>query len=209
MRAAPLQGLPIAEAPMGGVAIWRLVSVLFARSDSVYKTLPGVDVWDAARDALTWQGGTPIVAHPPCRAWGKFAMFAKPRDGERELALWAVDQVRSWGGVLEHPAQSRLWFEKPLPEPGERDAWGGWTLPVYQHWWGHRAQKATRLYLCGCDPMDLPTMPMRLGDAEYVIGDSGRRADGTKRPEISKAEREHTPLEFARWLVETARACSR
>jgi hypothetical protein len=184
-----------------------LVSVLFARADSIYKSMPGVDVWDAERDALNWPGGSPVVAHPPCRAWGKFAMFSKPRDGERELALWAVDQVRTWGGVLEHPAQSRLWVAKPLPEPGDRDAWGGWTLPVYQHWWGHRAQKATRLYLCGCEPKDLPPMPMRLGAAEYVIGDSGRASAGTKRREISKDEREHTPIEFARWLVAVARIC--
>ena len=200
----------IEHCPDARLAFEPLVSVLFARADSNYKSLQGVDVWDAERDALTWPGGTPVVAHPPCRAWGKFAMFAKPRDGERDLALWAVDQVRTWGGVLEHPAQSLLWGAKPLPEPGKRDAWGGWTLPIYQHWWGHKAQKATRLYLCGCEPKDLPPMPMRLGTAEYMVGDGGRAADGTRRrgrPEISKDEREHTPLEFARWLVTTARAC--
>lgn len=106
------------------------VAVLFARADSVYKTMPGLDVWHAARDALTWPGGAPVIAHPPCRSWGNLAHFAKPRHGERELALWAVDQVRIHGGVLEHPATSRLWREKPLPRPGEIDEWGGWTLPV-------------------------------------------------------------------------------
>jgi hypothetical protein len=48
----------------------REVAVLFARADSIYKTLAGCDVWDEARDALKWPGGAPIIAHPPCRAWG-------------------------------------------------------------------------------------------------------------------------------------------
>jgi hypothetical protein len=49
------------------------VAVLFARSDSHYKALPGVDVWDSERDARKWLGGSPVVAHPPCRAWGALA----------------------------------------------------------------------------------------------------------------------------------------
>jgi hypothetical protein len=124
----------------------RPVAVLFARSDSIYRTLPGCDVWDAERDALRWPGGAPVVAHPPCRAWGSLRHFAKPEPGERELAVWAVDRVREWGGVLEHPQASRLWPELGLPCPRkrERDSWGGWTLPIWQSWWGHRADKATR-----------------------------------------------------------------
>lgn len=50
-------------------------------------------------------------------------------------------------------------------------------------------------------------MPMVLGEPTHVIGDVGRASLGTKRPEISKAEREHTPPEFARWLVDLARRC--
>lgn len=188
------------------------VAALFVRADSVYKQMIGVDAWDAERDARAWPGGCPVVAHPPCRAWGQLRHMANPRPGERELALWAVDQIRAYGGVLEHPARSLLWKEKPLPEPGQVDEWGGWTLPIQQFWFGHRARKNTFLYIVGCTAADLPPIPMRLGDAMFMVGTSGRRKDGTRaksRPEISKAEREHTPPAFAEWLVQVAQLCAK
>lgn len=119
----------------------RSVAVLFARADSHYKALPDCDVWDIERDARKWPGGMPVVAHPPCRAWGRLRMFANPRKGERLLATWAVRQVRTWGGVLEHPVGSLLWPKAGLPAPGQRDRFGGWTLPIVQQWWGHRAER--------------------------------------------------------------------
>lgn len=182
----------------------KTVAVLFARGDSVYKTFPECDVFDAERDARTYAGGLPVVAHPPCRAWGAFAMFAKPREDEKALAPWAVDMVRRNGGVLEHPAASRLWPELGLPEPGQGfDKFGGWTLGIHQHWWGHRAEKKTRLYIAGCSPRDIPDIPMSLGYPTHVIGDVGR-AGKNKRPEVSKAEREHTPPQLALWLCDLA-----
>lgn len=183
-----------------------MITVLFARKDSYYKQIPGCDVFDIDRDARRWPGGGPAVAHPPCRAWGQLAMFAKPREDENALAPWAVDQIRKFGGVLEHPAGSKLWPALELPEPGKRDEFGGWTLPVHQHWWGHRAEKKTRLYIVGCEPKDIPGMPLRIDEPTHVIGDVGRSGKG-KRPEVSKAEREHTPPAFAHWLVELARRC--
>lgn len=184
------------------------VAILFARRDSVYKTLPGCDVWDADRDALLWPGGSPVVAHPPCRLWGRLRHFAKSPDAEAEraLALWTVDRAREWGGVLEHPAGSLLWPAAGLPAPGGRDGFGGFTLAVSQWWWGHRADKLTWLYVCGVAPSDVPAMPFRIGEPEYVV-QSRKRVD--YRPHITKAEREHTPAELARWLVELARRAAR
>ena len=180
------------------------VAVLFARSDSNYKALPGVDVWDIERDARRWGGGCPVVAHPPCRAWGRLRHFARPRDGERALAIWAAHQVQMWGGVLEHPAGSLLWPAAALPKPGERDDRGGFTLSVEQWWWGHRAAKATFLYVVGCEPADVPEMPFKIGEATHVV--QSRKRSGY-RPHISKAEREHTPPLLAEWLVTLARKC--
>lgn len=180
------------------------VAVLFARRDSVYKRFPCCDVWDADRDARTWGGGCPVIAHPPCRAWGRLRGFAKPRQDEPGLALWAVDQVRRFGGVLEHPEGSALWRAAGLPMPGQVDVSGGWTLPAPQFWWGHRAEKRSWFYIVGVRPGDLPKLPFVLGDAPRVISSSLRKGDLGWRPGVSRAEREKTPIELARWLVSLA-----
>lgn len=193
------------------------VAVLFARADSIYKTMAGTDVYDIDRDARTYAGTSPVVAHPPCRAWGRLRHFAKPRHDEKDLAHFAVQQVRACGGVLEHPESSALWPAAGLPAPGQRDEFGGWTLPIHQFWWGHRAQKKTLLYIVGCEPHNLPALPLKLGESECVIRLDKRRPDGShirkgdpdwRRP-LNGAEREHTPPELAEWLVELARRCNR
>lgn len=185
-----------------------MIAVLFARKDSIYKTLPACDVYDADRDARTFRGGRPVVAHPPCRSWGRLHRFANPAPGERDNARWAVQQVRRWGGVLEHPAGSMLWADQGMAMPGRADRWG-FTLPVSQWWWGHKAEKPTWLYICGL-PWDLvPEIPFKIGTPDYVVArNSTAPYRGThKRPEISKADRERTPVELARWLVRVAGMC--
>lgn len=179
------------------------VAVLFARADSIYKTIPGCDVYDIERDARTWPGGCPVVAHPPCRAWGRLRQFAKPRHDEKALGLWAVEQVRLNGGVLEHPAESSLWIACSMPRPGRApDQYGGWTAAIDQCDWGHKAQKATWLYIVGAHPDESPALPPKGTPTHVVRGD----ADAVL-PSITKAEREHTPPELARWLVDLALRC--
>lgn len=187
------------------------VAVLFARPDSIYKTLPGCDVWDAVRNALNWPGGCSVVTHPPCGPWGCLRNKCNATLEEKSLGPWAVEQVRRWGGVLEHPERSTLWQHCNLPMNGDTDAWGGFTLVVCQNWWGHRARKRTLLYVCGIKRRDVPQMPLTLTEATHVVSSGyapyrGHRHRSCK-PEISKAEREHTPIAFARWLVELARRC--
>lgn len=187
-----------------------VVAVLFCRGDSVYKTLPGCDAWDAERDARNYQGPTPVVAHPPCRGWGCLRMMSKASEEEKALGPWSVEQVRKWGGVLEHPRGSTLWRAVGLPRPGlSQDLYGGFALSVDQHWWGHRAQKATWLYVCGLRRADVPPMPLHFGHAPNVVTNiHGLRAGMPGyRQEITKREREATPELFARWLVKLARAC--
>jgi len=170
------------------------VSVLFARSDSCYFDLVD-DVWDAKRDARGYTGSNPVVCHPPCRGWGRLRHFAKPRPDEKALALFAVEQIRRVGGVLEHPWGSTLWHAADLPHPGKVDAFGGWTLLVDQGWWGHPAPKPTYLYIVGCSREDLGELPVQL-----------HRAAG-RTMKLSPAEREATPPAFARFLVALAAKC--
>ena len=186
------------------------VAVLFARADSFYKTLPDTDVYDIDRDARTWPGGCPVVAHPPCRAWGQLSHMAKPRHDEKDLARWSVAQIRRYGGVLEHPKKSKLWADQLLPAPGAFDKFGGWTLPIFQNWWGHLAEKPTLLYIVGCKPNDIPSIPYAMGEASHVISSSRRwyRGHTNLKPWVTKAEREHTPPELAKWLVELASRCA-
>lgn len=183
------------------------IAILFARSDSVYKNLIDLDIYDEQRDARTFNGIQPVIAHPPCRAWARLRGMSKPAPHEKQLAKTAVDLVRSNGGILEHPESSTLWLEKQLPNPithpAQIDKFGGFTLPIQQFTFGHKARKNTWLYICGIRPIDLPAMPFRLGEAGCVVA-RGKRTKKWKK-ELTLAEREHTPIELAMYLVEIAR----
>lgn len=183
-----------------------MVAALFVTEKSHYKNINGVDAYDISRDARTWKGGEPVVAHPPCRAWASLRHCAKPRPDEKQLAFFAIDQVRKYGGVLEHPHRSTLFDVAGLPKNGI-DEYGGWCLVVDQNWFGHRAQKRTRLYICGLKPSELPPMPLRLGEATHTVGLWSGRDKKKCRPSISKKEFEETPFEFAKWLVQLAAMC--
>ena len=192
----------------GNLSSPRLVAVLFARRDSVYKDCIATEVFDEDRDALTFQGGLPIVAHPPCRTWGCLKAFAKAPPTEHALGPWAVEQVRRWGGVLEHPKGSSLWRECGLPRPkGLPDEYGGWTLEVDQFHWEHKARKRTWLYIVGTT--DVPTMPKREGKPSHCVGRPGGPRKPDQIPCCPKPDREKTPKAFAEWLLALSRKCQK
>lgn len=166
-------------------------AALFVRRKSHYASL-GLDCYDINRDALTWPGGTPGIFHPPCRSWGQLSHFSKPRAGEKDLAIWAIDMCRQWGGVVEHPINSRLWKTVGCMPYGIRDDHGGLLIPVLQSWWGHRAPKATGLYVVGA----VPELPADLVDSSV-----------TTIEKMGRAERERTPDLLALWLVDLATKC--
>lgn len=190
-----------------------MISVLFARQDSIYKSLD-CDVWDIDRNAKNYEGPNAVICHPPCRAWGCLRGLAKPRPGERELAPWAITQVREFGGVLEHPRASLLWKELNLPLGRNIDAHGGFTICINQSWFGHRAEKKTLLYIVGISPKDLPAYPVTFDLPTHVImrhHKSQKKHEargGSLRPTVTKKEREQTPELLAKWLILVASKCS-
>lgn len=166
-------------------------AVLYARKNSIYHTLPGADVFDFERNALTFSYNLPVIAHPPCRLFGKLKQFSKAPVAEKLLAYHALECVKNCGGVLEHPAYSSLWSEKSLPLPGvpfKKNE--GFTLPILQSWFGHKAPKSTWLYIHGVSPGELPPLPYKLGIPPGRISATG-----------SMKVREGTPLELANWLA--------
>lgn len=185
------------------------VAALFVRHNSVYKTMAGVDAWDKTRDARNFPGGKPVVAHPPCRMWARFAWRANGTPEEKALGIFALDTVDREGGVVEHPWTSHLW-EHCVGRPGK-------LTTVDQQWWGHRAQKRTTLYIVGIELRDVPPFEIDLKEATHIVAGAQsktreeayrRRKGWPSKPSVTKAEREHTPPAFAHWLVEVARRCS-
>lgn len=49
-----------------------MIAALFVQKDGCYSGLPGIELWDEARDARTYAGPWRVVAHPPCQRWGRF-----------------------------------------------------------------------------------------------------------------------------------------
>lgn len=172
------------------------VIVLFAEKNSIYRKL-GCDVWDAERDALNWHGKEPAIYHPPCRLWSKLSPFSTADPIEKYLALWSVNKVRSYGGILEHPAQSKLFDFMQLPLPGQVDEFG-FTLEIDQFNYGHLARKRTWLYICGIDKQRV--LPLL---SKKIIAKCRYMCSGTSdtKKELDKKLRSSTPRLMARTFV--------
>ena len=192
-----------------------------------------VEQWyDESRDARTYAGPLPVVAHPPCGPYGRLRHLSKNQDptcGPR-----AVQQVRELGGVLEHPRDSKLWDLCGMPRPGELpDIYGGRTVLIQQCDWGHVARKETLLYVVGPIRVEWPS---KKKPTHWVSGSRERRGrctcghtfhmhhqgdchecscisyqpaskGGVLPPGMkfcSAQQRRRTPVAFAEWLLELA-----
>lgn len=201
------------------------VAALYVERGGPYWDLPGVDPWDVERDARTYAGPHPVVAHPPCERWGRYwnggpssrVRYRLGDDGGCFAAALAA--VRTWGGVLEHPEASHAWRHFGLIRPLRGGGWsvaddlGGWTCCVEQGSYGHRARKATWLYAVRCD---LPRLAWR------AVGDFVRLEDGYHTHEerlratrtgacqrLSSRQRRSTPPAFRDVLLAMARSARR
>lgn len=201
-----------------------MIAALFVDGAGVYSNLLGVDPWPIERDARAYAGPHPVVAHPPCKRWGRFwhgspsnpHQFALGDDSGCFAAALAA--VRKYGGVLEHPEASHAWRVFGLNAPPRHGGWvvadieGGWTCCVYQGHYGHIAGKATWLYASG---VDLPSL--RWGACEQRLNPNvlarrgyevARRMGMTSAIGGKNKERirDSTPIEFRDLLLSIARS---
>ena len=201
------------------------VAALYVLADGPYTGLPDVDMWAITRDARQYPGPYPCVGHPPCARWGRYWSGGSSSRVRRLLGdddgcfAAALEAVRHWGGVLEHPEASHAWRHFGLCTPPRAGGWisaglwdPGWTCCVEQGHYGHPARKATWLYACG---VELPSLKwgssgqrLRL-DEGYHSAEERRRAVKTGRCQrLSHRQREATPIPFRDVLLDMARTAS-
>ena len=196
------------------------VAVLYAYADGPYAGIDGVDVWDVARDARTYAGPHPVVAHPPCERWCRLAGLVEARWGHKRgedegCFAHALACVRAFGGILEHPAYSDAWAAFGLPVPPRHGGWvrgicGGWACHVEQGRYGHKAKKATWLYAFGAE---LPVM--RWGsdldtNSKALVSWCGNHVSKCMegRERVGKRAASETPAEMREVLLSVARSAS-
>lgn len=195
-----------------------MVAALFVEKDGVYFGLDGVDPWDEQRDARLYEGPYPVVAHPPCARWSRLAGFTEARFGYKRgedggCFQAALNAVRTFGGVIEHPAYSKAWDRFDLPKPTHRSGWthslleDGASCYVEQGRYGLPVKKATWLYAFGVELPNLTWGYTPDGEGERPNGPWGgidgwrdswdtRHGGGTSR----------TPNVFRDMLIATARS---
>jgi hypothetical protein len=181
------------------------VAALYVDPDGVYANLPGVEVWDEARDARLYAGPWPVVAHPPCKSWSQMGncrpLTRAGGDGGTFSAALAV--VERYGGVLEHPALTRAWRTFNLPKVATH-GWNialygrpGWATEIDQAVYGHPCHKLTWLYYVGPKPPKLDWRERNTG--RRVADDGGGGRD----------QRSRTPPAFRDVLLAMARSAAR
>lgn len=195
-----------------------MIAALYVDPRGVYAGRADVEVWDIARDARTYTGPWPVVAHPPCQRWGRWwwADGSTEPGGDGGCFAAALACVDCYGGVIEHPAYSHAWAHFGLPVPSADGGWNGsllrpgYSAHVEQVHYGHRARKATWLFCVGAEP---PPLRWGAGVATAYLCPPGRRgphAPGRLDVErIGAREARSTPHAFAELLTSIARSCAR
>jgi hypothetical protein len=117
----------------------------------------------------------------------------------------AMLSINTYGGVLEHPAQTYAWHHFGLDKP-KKNQWTkskyGWVCEVWQSAYGHRANKATWLYYVGRkEPFELKWDRPK---GTHQIGFQDQRGKARNKPTLSKKEANATPKAFRDVLIKLA-----
>lgn len=190
------------------------VAALYVETDGCYFNINGVDPWDEKRDARKYGGPYPVVAHPPCQLWGRFAHVNFKRWGGEHNRPHndggcfeaALNAVRKFGGVLEHPAFTEAWKAFDLPRPhaiGWKQHGNEWVCEVWQSAYGHKARKRTWLLYCG--EKEPPQLNWDRRDGTHQIGFHDQRGKDRNKPTISGKAASATPETFRDALIRIAR----
>lgn len=182
-----------------------MIAALFVDTGGAYFDIPEVDPWDVHRDARKYNGPHPVVAHPPCQLWTRFAHVNFKRWGgehnrpgnDQGCFEAALRSIKSFGGVIEHPAFSDAWKTYGLPRPhgiGWRYQDGFWVCEVWQSAYGHKARKRTWLLFCG--PSKPADMKWDRPDGTHQIGFHDQRGKARNKPTISGKAASATPASF-------------
>jgi len=165
-----------------------MITVLCANKNSIYKQIPGIDVWDQVRDAYYFYGSNPVITHAPCAQWSRMKAFANYDTDAKELAFFCLKHVVRNGGIFEHPAGSSFFKEAGI----EKNVYS-----VDQSWWGFPASKKTYLFFSKCKPA-----PMPIFTPPPVFTFFGPNQDRTGKKEMPKSQRSKTVLPFAQWMID-------
>lgn len=125
-----------------------MISILCVCPGSNYALIPGLDLWDAKRDAYNFTGRNTVITHAPCAQWSRMKWFAKEDARSKDLAYFCFSAVKRNGGIFEHPAGSS--FFRSVNANFKN------IISVNQSWWGFPAQKRTYLYFEGFKPLSFP-----------------------------------------------------
>lgn len=203
----------------------KTVAALFVLWNGPYANLAGVECWDVSKDARKYQGPHVVIAHPPCERWGRYwgggpsTKVRRQKGDDNGCFKSALQSVREFGGVLEHPEASHAWAYHGLIKPPKSGGWIkagdglGFTCCVEQGHYGHAARKATWLYAVNVALPELKWGPAPSGirmDLGYHSKEERARAIKTgvcqrlsKR--LSKRQRTITPIPFRDLLLSIAR----
>lgn len=168
------------------------ISVLCVNRNSIYKTIPGLDVWDEDRDAYNFKGTNQVITHAPCQQWSKMKSFAKDNPREKELAFFCLNKVMVNGGIFEHPAGSSFFKAANVPRSS--------IYSVDQFWWGLECKKPTWLFFSQCKPLPY-ALRFEAITHQIKTGFNGANKIKNGMKWMQKTRHSYTTIDFAKWLI--------